>query len=457
MQHSRNCTKITKGRNGTGGHWLVNARNRRSRSSVLQYFYNELVNKAPEKNNGGQELWKYEHAFEMAKRDLELRTYAIADPQRWKPDMRRPGVRKVAGVPEIYYCAKWMQEREKERKQAGVPVGNAEIIEKIGEVKNEIKKEILENRKEILDNREVLQKAIKTAVHSIFEFHKTPTPRTFVILPHKLEDGCVKPEQVGTTVDFLKGVMSMVGEAAGFEGKVDEKSNKPSVKKWVKSCFKKFLPVETEMYLYLIDEKTGAPVEISDPEMKKTYPIIIKISEANPESKETVQKLIPLMGLGISALQAFSRVGKIAHCFGVPLPVPDQGHVDTVKVVFDKIEENWTGSTSVQGYNCLQSVLDDEDENQQKLAGSSLKAFSIFLEEHDKGCVWDNLLECLPDGESVVWTARQKNANADAINKSKLQKTEASPSPPSPLHSVHHPLVLHISSSSPYPYPHHHH
>ena len=81
-------------------------------------FYDELINKAPEKNSCGQELWKYEHAFEMAKNDLEMRKYAIADPRGWEPDLKRPGVTQAAGIPEIYYCDGWMKRRQEERQQA---------------------------------------------------------------------------------------------------------------------------------------------------------------------------------------------------------------------------------------------------------------------------------------------------------------------------------------------------
>merc|ERR1719424_2114000 len=123
----------------------------------------------------------------------------------------------------------------------------------------------------------------------------------------------------------------MVEKATAIVDQAKELVNKPlaTARGWFKAKVTDLVkPVEKEVYLYLIDEKSGKPV-ISD--AVDTYPIPITITEGNCNGKEMVQKLIPLMGFGISALQAYSKVGKIAHCFGVPLPVPDQDHVDKVK------------------------------------------------------------------------------------------------------------------------------
>ena len=65
--------------------------------------------------------------------------------------------------------------------------------------------------------------------------------------------------------------------------------------KWLSS---KIYDTDKTVYLYLVDELTGAPV-LADGD--GIYPIAIK------SPKETVRKLVPMMSLGIAAMSLGGR------------------------------------------------------------------------------------------------------------------------------------------------------
>ena len=242
---------------------------------------------------------------------------------------------------------------------------------------------------ELRDARNVLLKGM----FEVAEATKTPT--MFIILFEKLQD----PEPSSDMQDRLQDIGEHgVGMSLDGGNLSEERMSTEEVlengKKWVERLrsigqnfrdgnIKEMFPsikeglnefvTESTMYLYLVDDLTGLPVQ------GEGYPLEIK------EPSKTVHTWIPAMQVGLSAMSVCNGVTGIANMFGYPVNqlVPkdwSEGLKESVELLKQK--------SSVEQFGVVQDVLDDETGDEKKsisLRGKSLRDFQNYLKKHDPG------------------------------------------------------------------------
>eukprot|EP00984_Skeletonema_dohrnii_P011657 scaffold4673_cov82-Skeletonema_dohrnii-CCMP3373.AAC.2 len=273
-----------------------------------------------------------------------------------------------------------------------------------------IKKLSYESKKELLRTRHVLLKGI-------FEATEVRTPTTFIILNNKLPpepsdvdkkkmlDFVTNEDGSGFSVTTKQATLTATAEGVGIGLEGDLKEHYDRVQdgiQWAKAikniCTNfaagnideafgnikdgiKDLIVGNEMYLYLIDDLTGDPVQAEG------WPI--KITEPS----ELVPKLLPLMQLGMIGLSFYNGTAGLVRMFGYPVPkVPkawSKGAQETVELLKQE--------SSVEEFSVLHEEVKEGSGEKKSVRGASLRIFMDFLEKKilvAKTAKTANLLVC---------------------------------------------------------------
>eukprot|EP00985_Skeletonema_marinoi_P010385 scaffold4881_cov201-Skeletonema_marinoi.AAC.2 len=262
-----------------------------------------------------------------------------------------------------------------------------------------IKQLSYENQSELLRTRHVLLKGI-------FEATEVRTPTTFIVLNNKLPpepsdgdkekilDFVTKDDGSGVSVQTKHASLTVSAEGADLKLEGDLKEHYDRVQggiKWVKrikrigkkvaageigtafeiikeEIIKENL-VGNEMYLYLIDELTGDPVQAEG------WPIVITTPS------ELVHKLLPLMLVGMRAMSIYNGAAGMARLFGYPLPkVPkawSKGAQESVELLKKE--------SSVEDFSVVHEEVKGGSEEEKSVRGASLRTFVDFLNEKDPG------------------------------------------------------------------------
>ncbi len=126
------------------------------------------------------------------------------------------------------------------------------------------------------------------------------------------------------------------------------------------------LIVGEEMYLYLIDELTGEPVQAEG------WPLVITTPS------EIVPKLLPLMMVGMRAMCIYNGIAGLAKMFGCPLPnIPE----DASKGAQESIKKE----SSVEEFDVVHEQVKGGNEEKKSVRGASLREFVDFMKENDPG------------------------------------------------------------------------
>ena len=261
-----------------------------------------------------------------------------------------------------------------------------------------IKELSYESQSELLRTRHVLLKGI-------FEATEVRTPTAFIILNDELppepsdgdkekmldfvtnEDGSgVRVETKHASVTF-----SAEGVDIGLEGDLKEHYDRVQDGiKWAKAikniCTNcaagnideafdnikdgiKDLIVGNEMYLYLIDELTGDPVQADG------WPI--KITEPS----KFVHELLPLMLVGMRAMSIYNGIAGMARLFGYPLPKVPKAWSKGAQESVELLKQD----SSVEEFSVLHEEVKKGSEEKKSVRGASLRIFMDFLEKEDPG------------------------------------------------------------------------
>ena len=164
------------------------------------------------------------------------------------------------------------------------------------------------------------------------------------------------------------------------------------------------------LWLYLVDEYTGLPV---DDARYGTYPIKIK------EPKKSLGRWIPLMNVGLAAMYAHNGAASIARLFGVPVPKVPKSLIN--------MAGNLRNAVLVHGslahFKCLQESFPPErvcgandgsteaasgQDTAQTAQGAALRELHRFLREHDEGCTYAGLRRAVAEDGTVFWTRDDK-------------------------------------------------
>ena len=283
--------------------------------------------------------------------------------------------------------------------------------------------------------------AVESSVHTImeamFELTEFDVPRTFIILPYKLDPDKVQADGKKSTLAAASG--SSMDKASKWITKLTSVINVVSndVAKVRKDAASKveemFVAFKSEkMYLYLVDEVSWEPV--SGP----GYPIVIKA--ASPEAK----KMLPLMTLGLKTLCLTNKLAGLARCFGLPVPMAMPSEMQGVADNFVKSIEQ---KSSAAGFDVVQCAVDEAfadalneakgtEPDIKKLRGAKLREFKDFLEKEDPMRTFAGLSREIEDGK-VLWTLGKGSVGFGAlrsiktgVNEDEIEKVSAIPPPP---------------------------
>ena len=171
---------------------------------------------------------------------------------------------------------------------------------------------------------------------------------------------------------------------------------KSKTKKWFLS---KIYDDDKTVYLYLVDELTGAPVLANN---DTTYPIEIK------SPRKALQTYMPLMSLAITAMSLVSNGAGVARMFGIPVPSLSSA----VKGKMRAFAHNMSQENTAAQFDCLQKsilkVQQQEEESPQQLRDSAVRKFEGFLILNDPEENYAGLHRCLTECGAVVWTQSMK-------------------------------------------------
>jgi len=327
-----------------------------------------------------------------------------------------------------------------------VEILNANILE--------VKKLSIESKEELFHTRHVLHRTRHVLLKGFFEATEVITPTAFIILNNKLPpaaqpsgeqveknfgiDAAEDGSGVSVTTEHASLAVSADGLDINLEGDLKKFGDQAKTGiKWAKrireistnfaagdidKAFEtikdgiKDLIVGNEMYLYLVDELTGEPVEA------KGWPLIIT------KPSETVPRLIPLMQVGMIAISLCNGAAGLAKVFGIPAPkVPKEwskGARDSVELLKQE--------SSVQEYGIVHAQVKGGTQANTSVRGESLRQFQDFMNDYDPGLKKGKKghfagLHRIGDPEegTAVWTAlTDQSAIESALEKRTKQRQE---------------------------------
>ena len=154
------------------------------------------------------------------------------------------------------------------------------------------------------------------------------------------------------------------------------------------------LLVGEEMWFYLVDELTGAPVRLSSE--NDLYPIRIT------EPSELVTKLLPVMQVGLHAASLVNGVSGVVRMFGYPFPsVPAElraGAEHSVEVLKQE--------SSVEKFGAIHDHVAARDEQVESVRGASLRELDKFLKKADPDGTFAGLQKVGDENDgTAIWTA----------------------------------------------------
>ena len=225
------------------------------------------------------------------------------------------------------------------------------------------------------EHRDELRQTRSTLIRAVFDATEVSTPTAFVILKEKLPSGEASVELTlnddgtgfaveGEAVDEAKGRYeegkTWLNIFADF-GRGVTKLSASSISAAVQKGCSKFV-VGEEMWLYLVDELTGKPVVPEEDDA--TYPILI--TKAN---LKVVEKLLPIMQVGLHAASLVNGVAGVVRLFGYPCPkVPEMwraGAQNSVEVLKQE--------SSVEAFGAVHEKVQDGGEETETVRGAGLR------------------------------------------------------------------------------------
>jgi serine/threonine protein kinase len=229
-----------------------------------------------------------------------------------------------------------------------------------------IKKLSIESKFELRHTCHVLLKGI-------FEATEVSTPSSFIVLKNKLEL-TTEPSDIEVGIKWVERIISVFSNVA--DGQVDAAFE--TIKEGIKD-----LIVGKEMYLYLIDELTGEPVQA------KGWPITIT------EPSEIVPKLLPLMKVGMRAMSIYNGAAGLAKMFGYPAPIVPKAWAEGAQESVELLKQE----SSVEQFGVVHAEVQGGTEESKSVRGASLREFMDFMSKNDPG---------LKDGKSGDFAGLQR-------------------------------------------------
>ena len=198
-----------------------------------------------------------------------------------------------------------------EKPQGGAGVASLEIqtmltkLDKMAEVQGKIYQNTVALKRLAAATQDQLKQTQEVLLRAVFEATEVYVPTSCVVLDYKLNG---QPIRADRKIQVKQGDGSQ--DSSWREGACGELDTSAGPKKKRAGFMDRFK--SKKLYLYLIDEVTGEPVE-EDP-----YPI-----EITTKSKEMMAMLLPFMKVGITAMAVLNGLACVARLFFPFVPVGD--------------------------------------------------------------------------------------------------------------------------------------
>jgi serine/threonine protein kinase len=259
----------------------------------------------------------------------------------------------------------------------------------------------------------------KTLLHGIYEATIVKTPTCFIISPSKLEhmknteaailvqqtadgkgfelsaEGQKKPhlKQAGELLEQAKVGVRWFDKVCRLGSAVVDGRAGDAVTQAIDA-----LITDQALYFYLVDEVTGEPV-VPDLAARSPYPIKIT------KPRKVLPGLLPMMHVGLKAMEAARGVANIGQAFGLPIPViPDSWH-GAAKGIITTLEQ----PSSAAAYATLQKQVDTAVECQAEASPKAVRGWAQrqleqFMEEHDVKSEYAGLQRGHNSDGDAVWS-----------------------------------------------------
>jgi serine/threonine protein kinase len=291
-----------------------------------------------------------------------------------------------------------------------------------------------------------LRKTEQVLLRGMFEATEVTRPTSFIITPNLLDEKEVQAED-GKLLDKLMGADGVIYLAADGSGldlgergkvlmakvekgqrwfsemcslgsKIASGSRPIDFTQQVKEQMEMFAVGKLKdqvMYLYLIDEYTGEPVNPFD----DVYPI--KITTPSEHAKW----MLPIMRTGLKLMAVVNGAALVGSIFGLPIPRVPGALQEKAYNAVGKLDKK----SSVAEFDVLQQTLDSEaedvtgsaDKKQEGVRGLALREFERFIDEHDPNHTFASLQRVVSTKGQACWTTMSKEQIEAAEEERKLQ------------------------------------
>ena len=152
--------------------------------------------------------------------------------------------------------------------------------------------------------------------------------------------------------------------------------------------------VEKSMYLYLVDEYSGAPVYDSS----GVYPVKIDVAS------DLVGKYMPMMRIGLQAASVANGAAALANVFCpfVLSTLVPKSFMSNAKSLVDDLDK----PSNVGEFGSVQKEVDNGGEGGTAKRGSELRDFEKFLLKHDEDQLYAGLRRaCDEAAGTAIWVS----------------------------------------------------
>jgi len=249
-----------------------------------------------------------------------------------------------------------------------------------------------------------MKKSTSTILKGIFEGTEVSTPTCFIMVPEKIDflrndsppSGCeALKEKLERANVYTDKILSFVEKCMTDSSRLKELASNA-----VKSTF-----VEESMFLYLVDEFTGKPVD----DLSGIYPIIMK------SRTKLFEKLLPLMTLGVAALKLAHTGTRLVNLFYPLCPViPGASKAEAFLKTDDDntIIEKLTGKKE----GCADT---------QTVRGLQLRELTDFLEANDGEHGFSGLRRVCDEGSgNAIWVTEESAIRIKTVNEGAIRETD---------------------------------
>ncbi|KAF0695710.1 Aste57867_13495 [Aphanomyces stellatus] len=249
------------------------------------------------------------------------------------------------------------------------------------------------------DTMATVVQAKRELMRGIFEATNVVVPTSFIVLPFKLEDerdrnirrhgggkkGHKKTPPPPKTVEATMSFWERLQAAGAAVVAAVEDSNPMAAAKAAIDGFTQ----RQALYLYLLDEVTGEPVQSGD----GVYPI--RIDTASPAYVAFLAANLPLVQRGFQYLKMASSVASFFQLCGVP-SISDKTF-DVVDALLD------APTSSVADFDVVQDAL-ETNQPHEHARGPALRELERFFGEKDPKKTFAGLTRVSTDHGQALWT-----------------------------------------------------